>query len=506
MSRNKLNIARMSALAALLAAAACGKAVSDTGGESHFQCSGDDDCSGADQVCVRARPSDETGECKSRSELTSTGGASGAGGVSTGGVSTGGVSTGGTSTGGTTGPSTGGASGGGVRLGQCASACCPTDESCYGTAVGTESGRECAALRDNTGESHIQLRQTSVKTLAPIGLTIPIIQQSRNTYMQLPMTGANQVQCFAGADFGGGKFIQLIDIQPGLDPSVVGTTSGYSTYLTAATTGAAVAQGLCMAQGNFTGDAGYRLGASAMSDSATYPANLPAPRALGDSPWAITQTAYQRRATDFALAVDRTSILATGGDGVFFYDAATGRYHSYAKVSDMVQYGNEPNTAPIVIPARELETRIAFNEPAHPNCVGGIVTPGGSETCDSVPPVWAGNTGSASATQEGYLLITELEQVYVPILTSTLCVAVMTKAEAENSGFLSADGTSCKGERWDPQAPNNEGLPVGDWCAATNSPATATCHDAFKLREEITFAATKLKVDSGTDRAATCLL
>jgi len=498
----------MSALAALLAAAACGKAVSDTGGESHFQCSGDEDCSGSDQVCVRARPSDETGECKSRSELTSTGGTSGAGGASTGGASTGGASTGGPSTGGTAGPGSGGANtaGGGITVGQCTSACCPTEESCYGTAVGAGSGRECAALRDNTGESHIQLRQTSVKTLAPTGLTIPIIQQSRNTYMQLPLAGENQVQCFAGAAFGGGKFIQLIDIQPGLDPSVVGTTSGYSSYLTAATTGAAVAQGLCMAQGEFAGDAGYRLDASAMSDSAAFPANLPAPRALAASPWAVTQTAYQRMTTDFTLPVDRASILETDRAGVFFYDAATGRYHSYAKVSDMVQYGNEPNTAPLIIPARELETRITFNDAAHPNCAGGIVTSGNSETCDSVPLIWAGNAGSASATQEGYLLITELEQVYVPILTSTLCVAVMTKAEAENSGFLSADGTSCKGERWDPQAPNNEGLPLGDWCAATNSPATESCHDAFKLREEITFAATKIKVDSGTDRAATCPL
>jgi hypothetical protein len=81
---------------------------------------------------------------------------------------------------------------------------------------------------------------------------------------------------------------------------------------------------------------------------------------------------------------------------------------------------------------------------------------------------------------------------------------MLGRTNAEASGWLSDDGKSCRSAQWDPQAPNNEGLPMGDWCAATNSPATATCHDAFRLHERTTFSATKVKIDPISNYPAAC--
>jgi hypothetical protein len=58
---------------------------------------------------------------------------------------------------------------------------------------------------------------------------------------------------------------------------------------------------------------------------------------------------------------------------------------------------------------------------------------------------------------------------------------------------------SCRrAPKWNPDLPDDAGLPMGDWCSRTNAPATATCHDAY--RREFYSAAQAFKVLEGTCR------
>jgi hypothetical protein len=44
---------------------------------------------------------------------------------------------------------------------------------------------------------------------------------------------------------------------------------------------------------------------------------------------------------------------------------------------------------------------------------------------------------------------------------------------------------------------------MGDWCAATNAPATATCHDAWRGQSYQAFAGAKIQLNGG-NAPATC--
>jgi hypothetical protein len=51
---------------------------------------------------------------------------------------------------------------------------------------------------------------------------------------------------------------------------------------------------------------------------------------------------------------------------------------------------------------------------------------------------------------------------------------------AEGWACHSRAGANCRGgSKWNPSLPHDAGLPMGDRCSRTNSPATATCHDAY---------------------------
>lgn len=507
--RSNLGLGWMLALA--IAVGACGKtADTERGGESHFlECKTDTDCRVAGEVCVRERPSDALGECRPSSDVNGSGGAGGAGASGgSGNTTAGGGGT--TSSGGATSGGSKSSSGGSAALGQCSGACCPSDSACYGTPSGT-SGRECLALHENTGEAHIQLRQTSTNVLAPSGLAIALIQHSRNQYIQLPLSGqAGTPACLGSNSSTGGRFIQLLNLAPGQGEAV----SGYSLPVSSETVLDDLASGLCMVSGTppeGEGFSEYWLGAADMSDASAYPPGLPPPRALADSGKDVQPVRYKRLSDDFQLATERTALLARlapSGDlasytGVFHYDSSNGRYHAYAPVADMVQHAISPGAAPTIIPVRELETRLTFNDPEHPNCAGVLQDGGTSVQCN--PAGWGSLPGTEpSAEQQGYMLITELEQQFEPTLDYTLCVVAMTVPEAEAQGFLSEDRNRCASSSWDPQAANNAGLPLGDWCAATNSPATASCHDAFRYVDRLTFSATKVRLSTTADTPELC--
>jgi hypothetical protein len=116
--------------------------------------------------------------------------------------------------------------------------------------------------------------------------------------------------------------------------------------------------------------------------------------------------------------------------------------------------------------------------------------------------------GQSAASTTGYFLISELEQVYAPDLQTTLCVAFPGNDPATSyplvnqQGFYNAQTSGCRTANWNPSDPVN-GLPRGDWCAKTNGPATADCHDAWRGMSFQAFAGAKIKLEAnGTP--ATC--
>jgi hypothetical protein len=75
-----------------------------------------------------------------------------------------------------------------------------------------------------------------------------------------------------------------------------------------------------------------------------------------------------------------------------------------------------------------------------------------------------------------------------------LCVTYPGEAKSATDGWSGAWGKNCRGSpKWDPTLPDDAGIPNGDWCSTTNSPATATCHDAYLSESFSTGQAFKVK-------------
>ena len=153
------------------------------------------------------------------------------------------------------------------------------------------------------------------------------------------------------------------------------------------------------------------------------------------------------------------------------------------------------------LPIHHVETTSRFNDSTL-NCAGSYrpdrlspVT--NCESTDVTSPAWGCksddetgptgavcNPGSGPNFTKGYFLITELEQIYSPVLRATLCVTYPTTPQSEADGWVATepntDGKWCRGvSKWNPSDPVN-GLPRGDWCSTTNSAATDQCHDAYR--------------------------
>jgi hypothetical protein len=73
----------------------------------------------------------------------------------------------------------------------------------------------------------------------------------------------------------------------------------------------------------------------------------------------------------------------------------------------------------------------------------------------------------------GYIVLSEADTIPIPMLGQTLCVLLSgnTATYGEQEGGL----TVCK------KGPNHQILFQGDWCAATNAPASATCADSMQF-------------------------
>jgi hypothetical protein len=324
----------------------------------------------------------------------------------------------------------------------CLGACCLTDPSCYSNpAVGYASpGSECLATQDNTGRDHIQLRQQWIRATTPEGNASGLVYGVLAGRTQVPWKKCNQ----SGA-IGSGGYIQIIDFFLGGDKSTHYSTVGYAQYVPGpATPGdtsftpAVIQDGFCYGEEDYTAPTtdphDYRLTAADMSDASKFPPGL--------------------------------------FNNVQQPDCV-GRYFP-----DQLDQSN-------------------CMEKAEPTASGW-----GGGDCTATTGKAACGAGEAAASTKGYFLITELEQIYASDLQNTLCVTypgtdpATSKPRLDGDGFYNATDSDCITSKWDPSAADNAGLPKGDWCAATNSPATATCHDAWHSISFHVFAGAKIKMDA----------
>lgn len=138
---------------------------------------------------------------------------------------------------------------------------------------------------------------------------------------------------------------------------------------------------------------------------------------------------------------------------------------------------------PIILPLHKVEIQATFADDSH-NCSGKFngdeLDPALNCTLDTTltPPQRYWTPGGSL---KGYITIDEADQVVIDTLKSTLCVVL--------AGWTGED--TCKGSaKW---AAGER--PEGDWCAATNSAATTTCNDAYKLEGEFSASAFKITGD-----------
>lgn len=102
--------------------------------------------------------------------------------------------------------------------------------------------------------------------------------------------------------------------------------------------------------------------------------------------------------------------------------------------------------------------------------------------------------GASPSYTKGYFLIIDLERVWSSTLAATLCVTYPGEGKSATDGWSGAWGKNCRGSpKWDPTLPDDAGIPNGDWCSTTNSPATSTCHDAYLSESFSTGQAFKVK-------------
>lgn len=382
---------------------------------------------------------------------------------------------------------------------ECVGACCPTDPACYGTPAGY-SGAECLAQFDNTSETRWQLRQTWSQSELPAGNAAIAVSTVLGLRSELPWPECNQ----DNEGVLGGMFMQLVDFDLATNIGRVGFAKAIPTDATGLSS--ALTNGLCMIEGPYQ-DATVPALPVNLTKGATWPAGLPDPMLL---PWTAAPARAVGLTQDFDFAAERTTILAKfapGGEyaaagytGIFYLDRAKGYLHGYAPLAFVAIYDSGGVN---ILPIREGEITAQINDPEHPNCVGiyrgDALDPTAGCTSSPTNPEWGcpGNecaVGKAPNVTKGYFLITELEQVFNSTLNQTICASDSVAVDAYGSD--PAPTQRCRDwTKWDPANPAT-GLPMGDWCAETNSVATPECHNAFRSISYAAFQGFKIQANT----------
>ena len=412
----------------------------------------------------------------------------------------------GSGTGGSSGTG-GGSSGSGGQT----SACTPTDPICYGGEGRPTDGpgSECMANIDNTGAPRVQFRQTWNRSIKPLGNAENIVYDSLKQRVQIELP-----QCY---QTGGGGYMQLFDWdRSNSDITQQTMRVGYANYHRTGAPDATVVvrDGLCMIEWSYQMVTNPPL-PEFVPPADKWPGAKP-------QPWQIAPIDAKRVAEDFDLAAARPNVAED--EGIFYADESTGWMHvyfplGYVTVLDTARGG-------LAVPIREVEQRLQFNDSSF-NCLGRFradaldinanCDPGvnqknpqwGCKDDAACPPPGLVPAGAAAAAEtgpgaspgftRGYFLIVDLERVFSGTLGSTLCVSYPRESVSTEQGWsnTTAWGKNCRGSpKWNPTAANDTGLPVGDWCSRTNSPATGECHDAYLNESYSTAQAFKIKPDT----------
>jgi len=227
-------------------------------------------------------------------------------------------------------------------------------------------------------------------------------------------------------------------------------------------------------------------------------------------PWKIKPVVSKRLAEDFTMEQARAMTLGEYA-GVVYINEDTGFIHGYSPLSYVTVLDNPRGG--LATPIRDVELKSQFNDKSF-NCMGRFRDDKMTlaQNCDSglnqANPQWgckddnacpppgfketsgvnsdANGPGTAPGYTTGYFLIVDLERVYSQTLSSTLCVSYPKQEKSIADGWAKSTaeggwGLNCRGSpKWNPQAADDAGLPMGDWCSKSKGPATATCHDAYR--------------------------
>jgi hypothetical protein len=396
---------------------------------------------------------------------------------------------------------TGGSGGSGGRP----AACTPTDRSCYPSGAPGGPGSECLAQRDNSGEGRVQTASVWTGTLvrtAGGSSTVYDILRTRSA-IDWPACGSPN---------GTGGLIRLFDWdRSNPDPLTHTVRFGHATYHKSPAPGPPpsdlVRDGLCMAEFERSG-ADDPFGELAL------------PAGIGLSyPWRIRPVVSKRVTADFTVS-ELFPDRIPEGEGRVFIDEASGYVHGYMPLAWFTLL--DSRTSGFGLPIRHFEIKTQFNDGTF-NCAGRHRAeslelnrncdsadqknpPWGCEDDTRCPPAGFDNVGvtgpGAGATfMKGFHMIVDLERVFSVSLGASLCVTYagipMADGVAQGWAAQTPEGYNCRGgSKWNPSLPNDDGLPMGDWCSRTNSPATPTCHDAYRSHYYSVERAFKIKDDT----------
>lgn len=145
----------------------------------------------------------------------------------------------------------------------------------------------------------------------------------------------------------------------------------------------------------------------------------------------------------------------------------------YAKATD--------TTPSILLPLHKVQLQGTWSDDH--DCIGSYdaASLSTSNNCEAQYPKRAWKTGGSLS---GYILTTEADQVTIPQLNmTTLCVLLA----GVGTSWDGPSGSCASSTAW-----KSGQRPKGDWCSTSNSPATASCSDAYHLQAN--FAAQAFKV------------
>lgn len=365
---------------------------------------------------------------------------------------------------------------GGGDTGACVGACCPTDAVCYPEKDKSAPGAECLASRDNRGKDRVQMRTMWTRTILPAANADDITYAFLFNKTALDLPQCNMI--------GASGYIQMFDWD---------RSSAEITEQTARVGYAA-----------FAGD-----GLAALEDGLCFLDFMYSDPEHGWDDTEHVKPSVARRVTEDFDAHDPAfrAMYKDGEEGVFFIDEATGDVHGYSPRAHLVIFESESDL--FVVPAREAQIVGRFNDPAAMNCQGQYLSAelDPDASCQAAsqlePPFGCVDDrcerGRGEVTTTAYFLIEDLEKVHVSLLNTTLCVSYMGQQRAIDEGWADPEswGLNCAGSpKW--QAGER---PRGDWCAATNAPATDDCADAWRSESTSVAAASNIKDETCTTAA-----